>query len=56
MEIHPVDEISTRDWLDFPPSAPKWLDGNPTILKPYGQTGGEGTKGRLLFVEFVLEF
>ena len=34
MEIHPVDGYSTRGWLDVPPFAPKWLDGNPTILEP----------------------
>ena len=35
MEIHPVEGHSTRGWLDFPPASPKWLDGNPTILKLY---------------------
>ena len=33
MEIHPVDGNPTKGWLDFHPSVPKWLDGNPTILR-----------------------
>ena len=33
MEIHPVDGNPTKGWLDFHPSVPKWLDGNPTILE-----------------------